>query len=300
VLDRQLGHHGGAQALAEVQQPVVRDPRRLPQEPASRAGVERQALLGRAAGIAAVAPVVEQQHRQAVLSEGAGQRRAQLVRPGVATGDQHGRRRPRRGSLHVPRDQHAPPDPCTRWEAPPMEFLCYHRDRPGSTPLRRRLLEQHWSYMDRFATTMSVRGPTFTSDGLLTGSLHVLDLADAAAARAFAFDEPGYQAGAYRDVLLRRWRDSPGRTTRGVTADQPDAERYLVLGFCEPAADSLDLPCGDELIACGSLLSDDGTTVLGAAVLLEAPHVDAVLGVLSADHYAGVEVHRWRPGGRPE
>ena len=26
-----------------------------------------------------------------------------------------------------------------------------------------------------------------------------------AAARLFAFEEPGYQAGAYRDVMLRRW-----------------------------------------------------------------------------------------------
>jgi len=35
-----------------------------------------------------------------------------------------------------------------------MEFFCYHRDRPGSTPLRNEMVEQHWSYMDRFAETM--------------------------------------------------------------------------------------------------------------------------------------------------
>jgi len=29
-----------------------------------------------------------------------------------------------------------------------MEFVCYHRDRPGTTPLRSRMVEQHWSYMD--------------------------------------------------------------------------------------------------------------------------------------------------------
>jgi hypothetical protein len=32
-----------------------------------------------------------------------------------------------------------------------MEFFCYHRDRPGSTPLRGRMVEEHWAYMDRFA-----------------------------------------------------------------------------------------------------------------------------------------------------
>ena len=31
-----------------------------------------------------------------------------------------------------------------------VEFFCYHRDRPGSVTLREELLEQHWSYMDRY------------------------------------------------------------------------------------------------------------------------------------------------------
>ena len=35
----------------------------------------------------------------------------------------------------------------------------------------------------------------------------IVGLPDPAAARAFAFDEPNYQAGVYRDVLLRRWRN---------------------------------------------------------------------------------------------
>src|ERR1700691_3137929 len=77
-----------------------------------------------------------------------------------------------------------------------MEFFCYHRDRPGSGSLRDELLEQHWAYMDRYAKTMIARGPTFADDGdTLTGSVHVVDLPDPAAARAFAFDEPNYQAG---------------------------------------------------------------------------------------------------------
>ena len=31
-----------------------------------------------------------------------------------------------------------------------VEFFCYHRDRPGSLALRDELLEEHWSYMDRY------------------------------------------------------------------------------------------------------------------------------------------------------
>ena len=182
-----------------------------------------------------------------------------------------------------------------------MEFFCYHRDRPGSTPLRSQMVEQHWAYMDRFAATMIARGPTFTSDGTLTGSVHILDLPDPAAARTFAFEEPGYQAGAYRDVLLRRWRNSLGRTMWEFRGGRPGHHRYLVLGFTlEPAADAVALPLRAEMIACGPLLSDDGSSVLGAAVLLEAPDADDAREVLSSDRYAGIEVHRWQFGGRPD
>ena len=56
---------------------------------------------------------------------------------------------------------------------------------------------------------------------------------------------------------------------------------------------------GDELVASGPLLSDDGRVVLGAAVLLEAPHADAAREVLPDGRYVGVEVHQWQFGGRP-
>jgi uncharacterized protein len=182
-----------------------------------------------------------------------------------------------------------------------MEFFCYHRDRPGSTPLRSQMVEQHWSYMDQFAASMVARGPTFTSDGTLTGSVHILDLPDPAAARTFAFEEPGYQAGAYRDVMLRRWHNALGRTMWDFSGSRPGNSRYLVLGFTlEPAAAATELPRRDELIVSGPLLSDDGSLVLGAVVLLEAPDADDAREVLPRDRYAGIEVHQWRFGGRPD
>ncbi|WP_420855639.1 YciI family protein, partial [Streptomyces kanamyceticus] len=64
-----------------------------------------------------------------------------------------------------------------------MEFLCYHRDRPGSLALREELLEDHWSYMDHYQERMIARGPTFGADGETpTGSVHIVDLPDLAAA----------------------------------------------------------------------------------------------------------------------
>jgi uncharacterized protein YciI len=120
-----------------------------------------------------------------------------------------------------------------------MEFFCYHRDRAGSLALRQQLLEAHWSYMDGYARELIARGPTLGSDGdTPTGSVHIVDLPGIAATRAFAFDEPYYRAGAYRDVMLRRWRNLLGRTMWQFPPGYTDAIRYLVLGLgAGPAAD---------------------------------------------------------------
>ncbi|MEU6252526.1 YciI family protein [Streptomyces sp. NPDC047043] len=181
-----------------------------------------------------------------------------------------------------------------------MEFFCYHRDRTGSLPLRHELGEAHWSYMDRFAKELIARGPTFAEDGETpTGSVHIVDLPDAAAARAFAFDEVNYQAGVYRDVLLRRWRNVLGRTMWEFGGGATGGNRYLVLGLGSGPAADLDLPSErDELIAYGPLLSDDGDTWLGTAVLLRAPDPQTARAVLTADRYAEIEVHAWEFGGR--
>ena len=184
-----------------------------------------------------------------------------------------------------------------------MDFFCYHRDRPGSLGLRSELREEHWSYMDRFASAMIARGPTFAGDGETpTGSVHMVDLPGPADARAFALDEPGYQAGVYRDVLLRRWRNVLGRTMWDVPGGLSGGNRYLVLGLGSgPAADVAVPPGRDgrhDLIAYGPLLSDDGVAWLGTAALVRAPDPSTARAVLTEDRYAAVEVHDWEPGGR--
>jgi uncharacterized protein YciI len=181
-----------------------------------------------------------------------------------------------------------------------MEFLCYHRNRPGSMALRDELVEEHWSYMDRYVKEMIARGPTLADDGdTATGSVHVLDLPDPVSARAFAFDEPNYQAGVYRDVLLRRWRNTLGRTMWDFPGGRTGGNRYLVLGLGMGQAADLAVPANpDELIAYGPLLSDNGAAWLGTAVLLRAPGPDEARAVLTADRYADIEVHNWQFGGR--
>ncbi|MFJ9693913.1 YciI family protein [Kitasatospora sp. NPDC101183] len=182
-----------------------------------------------------------------------------------------------------------------------MEFLAYHRDRPGSMPLRGELIEAHWSYMDGFAEQLIARGPTFDdATETVTGSIHIVDLPDPATARAFAFDEPNYQAGAYRDVLLRRWRNTLGRTMWDFPGLRVETPRFLLLalGTGEPADLTPPPSHADDLIAYGPLLSDDGTTWLGTAALLRAPDEATARTLLTPDAYDSVEAHSWEPGGR--
>ncbi|QNP75067.1 YciI family protein [Streptomyces roseirectus] len=181
-----------------------------------------------------------------------------------------------------------------------MEFFCLHRDRSGSLPLRSRLTEAHWSYMDGYADELIARGPTFAPDGETpTGSVHIVDLPTPAAAREFAFEEPNQQAGVYRDVLLRRWRNLLGRTMWDFPGGRTGGDRYLVLALGPVEDKDLTLPGDtDELIAFGPLLSDDATIWLGTAALLRAPDPATARGVLAPHTYAETEVHAWEFGGR--
>jgi uncharacterized protein len=183
-----------------------------------------------------------------------------------------------------------------------VEFFCYHRDRPGSITLRDELLEDHWSYMDRYARALIARGPTFTGDDdnfTATGSVHIVDLPDPAAARAFAFEEPNFQAGVYRDVLLRRWRKLLDRTMWDFPGGRDGGHRYLVLGLGSAQPADPAVPADrDSLIAYGPLLSVNGASWLGTAALVRAAGPDQARAVLTAGQYADIEVHNWQFGGR--
>ena len=199
-----------------------------------------------------------------------------------------------------------------------MEYLIYARDSPNADALLEELAEAHWTFMDGYADVMIARGPTLTPDrSTHTGSLHIVDLPDADAARTFAFDEPYYRAGVYRDVLVRRWRNELGRTMWDFRTDAPDDPRYLVIGLGRPGARPSgglleehrrylgDRGYGNRTILDGPLLSDDGAEWVGSAMLVELPDRTAAEAMVSAEPYAAagwyssLEVHDWQFGGRP-
>jgi uncharacterized protein YciI len=187
-----------------------------------------------------------------------------------------------------------------------VEYFFYCRGRPGTEALLEELVEAHWSFMDRYAAAMIARGPTLTPDrATWTGSMHLVDLPDAEAARVFAFHEPFYRAGVYGEVVVRRWRNVLGRTMWDYPGELGDDRRFLVIGHGKPGVDAARQALGaaqrrwfgepghrDGVILRGPLLSEDGAAGVGSALLVQLGDRAAV--------YASVEVHDWQFGGHPQ
>lgn len=168
-------------------------------------------------------------------------------------------------------------------------------DVPGTGPLREELVEKHWAYMDGYVKELTARGPTLSEDrSEATGSIHIVDLPDLAAARAFAFDEPNYRAGVYDPVLLLRYEDTLGGTMWQHASGEGSG--FLLIGHATPGASpSAAVPPRPGTLARGELFSHDDGGWLGTAVLVEASRAD---GSFLPDGYEEVEIHPWQMGGR--
>jgi uncharacterized protein len=190
-----------------------------------------------------------------------------------------------------------------------MDFFVYSRDAADAAGLRadEELLEEHWSYMDRFAESMIARGPTLDTDrDTATGSLHVLALPSVEAAREFVALEPNNRAGVYDEHLAWRFENLLGRSIWEFPG-QPAEPRFLIIGrshLCRPvAAQTLPAELLERLILYGALATLDGGEPAGVALAVQAPDREAV-DALMADERTGlgvfseVEVHNWEFGGR--
>jgi uncharacterized protein YciI len=187
-----------------------------------------------------------------------------------------------------------------------MDFFIYSRASPSAAAVEhgRALDEEHWSYMDRFADGMIARGPTLAADReTWTGSLHVVDLPSAEAAREFVEREPYNRAGLFEDHVIRRFENLLGRTMWEFPGESADP-RFLVIAH----APSVPLPdftaLGRErLIVHGELLTPDEAKPVGVALALQAPTRDAVDALLRGgrpglDEHVDVQILDWEFGGR--
>jgi hypothetical protein len=146
--------------------------------------------------------------------------------------------------------------------------------------------------MDGYAEQLIARGPTMNDDdSATTGSLHIVDLPDLAAAKTFAYDEPYYQAGVFESVLLHRFRNLLGRTMWDFTGPYDGTDRFLLIGLGEPTPE----PASPEhVIVYGELLDDE--TPIGWVAAVDAP--DRATAARLAQANTTTEIHPWRFGGR--
>ncbi|MEV5437763.1 YciI family protein [Streptomyces sp. NPDC052682] len=180
-----------------------------------------------------------------------------------------------------------------------MPFYIHGHDRPGVESALLELAEEHWSYMDRFADRLVLRGPTLSDDGEHhTGSVHVVDLPDRASAERFAHEEPYWKAGLYEHVTTVRAivlldRRPSGEPLTLTTGHWPATPRVT---------DTTHL-LGSGLGFAAALVDDDRSHTTGIlAVVAALPDEARKIVQPLADHLAGGAVpltaRRWCRGGR--
>jgi uncharacterized protein YciI len=190
-----------------------------------------------------------------------------------------------------------------------VDFFVYSRDAADTAHLRddQELLEEHWSYMDRFAESMIARGPMLDTDReTATGSLHVLALPSVDAAHEFVRFEPNDRAGLYAEHTIWRFENLLGRTMWEYSG-QPAEPRFLIIGRSHVArplsAETLPEELLARLVLYGALTTLDGAEPAGIALVLQAPDRDAVDALIEDERtglvaFADVEVLSWEFGGR--
>lgn len=185
----------------------------------------------------------------------------------------------------------------------------YSRDAADTAQLRddQELLEEHWSYMDRFAETMIARGPTLDTDReTATGSLHVLALRGVDAVRDFVVLEPNNRAGVYGEHLVRRFENLLGRSMWEFPGRAAEL-RFLIIGRSHRgrpvSAETLPTELLERLILYGALTTLDGGELAGVALALQAPDREAVDALMQDARtglsvFSELEIHDWEFGGR--
>ena len=190
------------------------------------------------------------------------------------------------------------------------DYLFYCRDKPGMGETLHRLVEAHWSFMDAYADRLRARGPSLSDDGEEhTGSLHIVRLATPAEIEVFAYREPFYAAGVYRDVTIRRWENLLGRTMWEYEAASEDP-MFLILAHAEtPMRNFAETHRAfaaarrDRTVVYGSMLGVEDGAWYGFAQIVQMPDRTAVEKLVAEDPVIAsgamrVELHRWCIGGR--
>ena len=86
-----------------------------------------------------------------------------------------------------------------------MRVALITRDKPGALQIRLDTREAHLAYIKETGV-VEMAGPFLDEAGQMCGSMIVLDVADLAAARAWAESDPYNTAGLFSDVRIQEWK----------------------------------------------------------------------------------------------
>jgi uncharacterized protein YciI len=86
-----------------------------------------------------------------------------------------------------------------------MRVALMTRDKPGALQIRLDTREAHLAYIKETGV-VEMAGPFLDEAGQMCGSMIVMDVADLAAARAWAENDPYNKAGLFSDVRIHEWK----------------------------------------------------------------------------------------------
>jgi uncharacterized protein len=194
-----------------------------------------------------------------------------------------------------------------------MEFIVIGTERAGFTltdSAENALNEEHWAYMDGFASQLVARGPILSHDGTeWAGSIHIIRTEDRPSAELFAFDEPYWRAGQYETVEVIGFENMLNSTMWERPRDLDCTTSWLARWeLPEGSADlaSIDMEeahVDASLVFAGFLVADDGSAGQGfiAAIDSSPEEVDEIVARIARHCSLGTTpiLDRWRRGGRP-
>jgi uncharacterized protein YciI len=184
-----------------------------------------------------------------------------------------------------------------------MPYYVHGEDQPGVLDGLIANGEAHWSYMDRYADKLILRGPTLSDDGEEhTGSVHVVDVDDRASAERFAYEEPYWLAGYYQPltvvravVLVDRIEDRPRCLVTAEWAPARLADNLASLAEGLPGLGFLAVLVDDDVA--------DSVGLVAALTVVPAEAAEVVRPI--ADRLNGsaalkITARRWQRGGRSQ
>ena len=195
-----------------------------------------------------------------------------------------------------------------------MAFFVICRNKPDSAARRSAIIDDHWAYIDRFSDRILVRGPLLDDDGTaVTGSIHIVELEEWEAVRAFTYDDPFWHGDIFETVEIVRFM--PGLDRRqGDFVARAGAQQFFIRGDAavggvagrKAIIDAHTAYCekfDKNFISRGAQRNADGGTWAGSLFFVEFSDRAACDDYLSGEPfvkaglYEKLTVERWMMGG---